>query len=104
MRLAKTRLPAEPPNDAAGADERSPAPRLIEGYYLAARQALRLARLYAREPDTTGRRERACIERVLAYRVAIRDLRAGLGRATGPGLHKATSERSADEAATATGS
>jgi hypothetical protein len=47
----------------------------IHAHYAAARQALRLARAYRREPRTTGRRERECIESIQRHRASIRTLR-----------------------------
>jgi hypothetical protein len=50
----------------------------VDAHYAAARQALRLARIYRREPATTGRRERECFEAVQRHRDAIRALRLRL--------------------------
>lgn len=47
----------------------------IAGHYAAARRALRLARAYRMEPDTSGRRERECVAAALRHREAIRALR-----------------------------
>jgi hypothetical protein len=47
----------------------------IAGHYAAARHAIRLARAYEREPGTSGRRERECIQAVKRHRDAVRWLR-----------------------------
>jgi len=47
----------------------------IAGHYAAARRALRLARDYASEPGTTGRRERESVAAALRHRKAIHALR-----------------------------
>jgi hypothetical protein len=50
----------------------------ILGHYAAARRALRLARRYAGEPGSSGRRERECVAAAMRHRAAIRALRARL--------------------------
>jgi len=76
-----------PPFVAGGEDEPleyveatgSLAPReRIAGHYLAARRALRLARVYGAEPGTTGRRERECVQAAQRHRSAIHALRLSL--------------------------
>jgi hypothetical protein len=47
----------------------------IAGHYAAARRALRLARAYALEPGSSGRRERESVFAALRHREAIRALR-----------------------------
>ena len=47
----------------------------IGGHYAAARRALRLARAYRLEPQSSGRRERECIEAAQRHREAVRALR-----------------------------
>jgi ribosomal protein S14 len=47
----------------------------VLGHYAAARRALRLARAYRSEPETSGRRERECIRTALRHREAIRAIR-----------------------------
>jgi hypothetical protein len=52
---------------------------LAAGYREAARRALAFARRYREEEGTAGgSRERACIEQAQVWRVAVRDLHAGL--------------------------
>jgi hypothetical protein len=52
----------------------------VAAYYVAARQALRLARAYREELGTSGRRERECLEAVGRHRDAIRRTRLALRR------------------------
>jgi hypothetical protein len=64
----------------------------IDRAYAAARRAIALARVYRREPASTGRRERECLAEVALLRRTILGLRAadrfspGLGI---PGVRKA---------------
>ena len=64
----------------------------IAGHYLAARRALRLARAYKREPQSSGRREQECIAAAQRHREAVRALRMQLRPAAEqlalPGLAK----------------
>ena len=62
----------------ARADEVRRVRSAIDAHYIAARQALRLARAYRREAGTTGRRERECFEAVQRHRDAIRAQRMKL--------------------------
>jgi hypothetical protein len=72
----------------------------IAGYYEASRRAITLARIYRAEPETTGRRERECLDAVARYRNEIRKLRlelSGVGeRVGGPGLQKTRRTIAAD--------
>ena len=64
----------------------------IEASYGAAREAIGLARAYRREPGSTGRRERECLEEVVRLRSAIAALRVAARVAQAaeiPGLRKA---------------
>jgi hypothetical protein len=47
----------------------------ISGHYAAAKRALRLARAYHAEPQSTGRRERECVAVAQRHREEIRALR-----------------------------
>jgi hypothetical protein len=70
----------------------------VAARYAAARQALRLARVYQREPSTSGRRERECFEAVQRHRDAIRALRLRLRpveQLALPGLAKTRPEAAA---------
>jgi hypothetical protein len=63
----------------------------IGASYAAARRAIELARTYAREPGSTGRRERECLEEVTRLRSVIATLRAPTSRVIEgamPGLRK----------------
>lgn len=77
----------------------------IDACYAAARKAVHLARAYRCEPDSTGRRERECLEQVARWRAAIRELRTVEGVALdGPGVRKAAlAVRAHDRAATSRG-
>ena len=70
----------------------------IAGHYAAARRALRLARAYRMEPQSSGRRERECLAVARRHREAVRALRLQLRPAAEqlplPGLAKT---RPADE-------
>ena len=64
----------------------------IDASYAAARKAVGLARAYRREPGSSGRRERECIEEVRRLRTAIVELRGAAPLARGAeilGLRKA---------------
>jgi len=52
----------------------------IAAHYAAAKHAVRLVRVYRREPGTSGRRERESLEAVSRHRDAIRRLRLQLRR------------------------
>jgi hypothetical protein len=84
---------SEPPSsDSERALEECRRLESIGACYVAARKAMGLARTYALEPGSSGRRERECIEEVLRLRRAIAVLRAGgppLDHARIPGLRKA---------------
>jgi hypothetical protein len=91
--LAKTR-PAPPVAEEADLDaaEANDRRKLARGYFLAAKQALRLARLYKTEIDSSGRREQECVAKAREYRSAIRELRRAAAKplvAAGPALSKA---------------
>jgi hypothetical protein len=64
----------------------------IAAHYAAARQALRLARAYRRDPASSGRRERECLDAVRRHRDAIHaarmHLRAPAEQLVLPGLAK----------------
>jgi hypothetical protein len=71
----------------------------IAGYYEACRRAIALARTYRAEPQSSGRRERECVETIARYRGEIRKLRLemrGVPR-VGPGLSSARRARQAEE-------
>src|SRR5260370_1436642 len=66
--------------------------RAIEAYYAAARQTLKLVRVYRGEPGTSGRREREALDEVQKFRCAIAALRAQdarAGESPSPGVKKA---------------
>lgn len=91
--LAKTR-PVPQPAEEADTDvaETTDRRKLAHGYFLAAKQALRLARLYKTEIDSSGRREQECVAKAREYRSAIRELRRAMtapAAAAGPALSKA---------------
>jgi hypothetical protein len=74
--------------------------RAIEAYFAAARQTLKLVRIYRDEPGTTGRREREALDEVRRFRAAIGDLRAADRRARDaplPGVKKTMSGEPASE-------
>jgi hypothetical protein len=58
--------------------EGQPPRERMKGHFLAARRALRLARVYRNEPGTSGRRERECIQTAQRHRQAIHALRLSL--------------------------
>ncbi len=66
----------------------------IRAYFAAARQALRLVRVYRGEPGSSGRREREALAEVRRYRDAVRELREGTRGAPNssrPGIRKVES-------------
>jgi hypothetical protein len=75
----------------ARVSEREAGREAIERAYAAARRTIALARMYRREPASTGRREQECLAEVALLRKTILGLRAadrlspGLGN---PGLSK----------------
>jgi hypothetical protein len=66
--------------------------RAVHAYYAAARQTLKLVRLYRDEPGTSGRREREALDEVKKLRAAItalRDLDRRQNETSMPGIRKA---------------
>lgn len=71
----------QPEDDLLDAEEEAHAGDLrsyrtsIAGHYAAARRALRLARAYAMEAGSSGRREKECVATALRHREAIHAIR-----------------------------
>jgi len=83
---------SEPPDsDSSAALEQRRRLESIGACYVAAKRALGLVRAYRREPGSTGRRERECLEEVGRLRSTIAALRVASPAkgAEGPSIRKA---------------